>query len=53
MGSGEKFRVRWISESYVSLGLFIGKNMEHEWSIAITLLKLDIYIGIGKGYDER
>ena len=52
MGSGEKFRLKWISESYVSLGLFIGRRCEHEWSIHIDLIKVSIYIGIGKGYEE-
>ena len=52
MGSGNKFRIRWNSESYVALGIFIGYKSEHAISINIDLIKISIYIGIGKGYDE-
>jgi hypothetical protein len=52
MGSGEKFRINWFESNYINLGIFIGHNCEHEWSIKIDLIKFGIYIGIGKGYDE-
>lgn len=52
MGAGDKLRFEYIGDSYVSLGIFIGKNCEHAWSIAIDLIKFKIYIGIGKGYHE-
>lgn len=53
MGSGKKLRFKYFSESYISLGIFIGHNTEHTWSINIDLIKFGIYIGIGKGYDQR
>lgn len=53
MGAGDKFRIDWFRESYISLGIFIGHNTEHTWSIKIDLIKFGIYIGIGKGYHER
>lgn len=52
MGSGEKFRVTWLDSRMVSLGIFIGRKCEHEWSINIDLIKVSIYIGFGKGYEE-
>jgi hypothetical protein len=52
MGAGDKFRIEYIGHSYISLGIFIGRNCEHEWSISIDLIKIKIYIGIGKGYHE-
>ncbi len=52
MGSGKKFRVTWLGSNFVSLGLFVGKRCEHEWSIHIDLIKIQFYIGFGKGYEE-
>ena len=53
MGSGEKFRIDWLHPNVVSIGFAVIRNGEHEWSISIDLIKVGIYIGIGKGYDER
>jgi hypothetical protein len=53
MGSGEKFRIDWLHPNVVSIGFGVIRNGEHEWSINIDLIKVGIYIGIGKGYDER
>lgn len=52
MGSGKKFRVKWIEAGTVSLGICGGRRCEHEWSFFIDLIKVEIYIGIGKGYEE-
>jgi hypothetical protein len=52
MGSGDKLRFKWFESNYVSLGIFIGRRCEHEWSINIDLIKFGIYIGFGKGYEE-
>lgn len=52
MGSGKKFRVSWMPKGIVSVGMSIGAMCEHEWSIHIELIKVRIYIGFGKGYEE-
>lgn len=52
MGSGSKFRLNWLGSNFVSLGIFVGRRCEHEWSIKIDLVKFGIYIGFGKGYEE-
>lgn len=52
MGSGKKFRIDWQHPKFVSLGISIGRMSEHEWSIHIDLIKITIYIGFGKGYEE-
>lgn len=51
MGSGSKFRIEWL-ERVVSLGITVGRMCEHEWSIHVCLIKIQFYIGIGKGYEE-
>lgn len=50
MGAGEKFRIELI-EGF-GLGFYIGR-FPHQLSISITLIKVNIYFGFGKGYDER
>jgi hypothetical protein len=50
MGSGDKFTVS-ISEG-VGFGIFFN-TFPHQLSIHITLIKINIYMGFGKGYDER
>ena len=52
MGSGKRFRVDWLHPKVVSLGISVIHKGEHEWSINIDLIKVGIYIGFGKGYDE-
>jgi hypothetical protein len=52
MGSGNKFRVSWMSNQFMRLGVSVGRMSEHEWSIHVDLIKFSIYIGIGKGYEE-
>jgi hypothetical protein len=51
MGSGEKFQIDWWTKGSIGLGIWIS-NFPHELSIQITLLKVSIYMGFGKGYDE-
>lgn len=51
MGSGDKFRTNWHKD-YWSIGLTVIPNGEHTLSIHIELIVFNIYIGIGKGYDE-
>lgn len=52
MGSGEKFKCEWLGGHHgVGLGIWID-TFPHQLSINITLIKLRIYIGFGKGYDE-
>lgn len=53
MGSGDKLRLSWMSSNVIALGFGIIRNGEHELSIHIDLIKVQIYIGFGKGYDER
>lgn len=50
MGSGPKFSVDF--HKYFSLGLSVAR-WPHDWSITLSLVCVTIYIGIGKGYDER
>jgi hypothetical protein len=52
MGSGEKFRVRWESFPIYSIGATLAFRSEHEVSIRFNFIKLSVYIGIGKGYEE-
>ena len=52
MGSGEKFRISWLPSNMIALGISGGRMMEHEWSFHIELIKIRIYIGFGKGYEE-
>lgn len=52
MGSGKRFRVTWMDSRVISLGVSVIRNGEHELSIHIDLVKIGIYIGFGKGYDE-
>ena len=52
MGSGKKFRIEWFLPKIVSFGIGVMHKGEHELSINIDLIKVRIYIGIGKGYDE-
>lgn len=52
MGSGEKFRVRWESFPIYSIGATLAFRGEHEVSIRFNFIKLSVYIGIGKGYEE-
>jgi hypothetical protein len=50
MGSGDKFSIGW------NRGFGIGFHVDkfpHQLSINIQLIKISIYIGFGKGYDER
>lgn len=49
MGSGPKFSIDWCNG--VGLGFYIDR-WPHQLSINITLIKFNIYIGFGKGYDE-
>lgn len=52
MGSGKKFRVSWMDRRIVAFGISAMYKGEHEFSIHIDLIKINIYIGFGKGYDE-
>ena len=52
MGSGDKFRIELI-DSGIAYGFSITPNSEHKLSIRINIILISIYIGIGKGYDER
>ncbi len=52
MGSGEKFRVRWEPFPIYSIGATLAFRSEHEVSIRFNFIKLSVYIGIGKGYEE-
>lgn len=52
MGSGDKFRIAWMDSRIFALGVSVGRMCEHEWSIHIDLIKVSIYIGFGKGYEE-
>ena len=49
MGSGSKFSIDWIQG--FGLGLYVSR-FPHQLSINISLIKVGIYIGFGKGYDE-
>jgi len=52
MGSGKKFRIDWMPRNFVSIGMSIVYKGEHDLSIHFDLIKIQIYIGFGKGYDE-
>jgi hypothetical protein len=49
MGSGDKFSVS-VTDGF-GLGIYIDR-FPHSLSIQINLIKISIYIGFGKGYDE-
>lgn len=49
MGSGDKFSVSMIQG--FGLGVYITR-FPHQLSININLFVINIYIGLGKGYDE-
>lgn len=49
MGSGSKFRIGFVP--VVGLGFSINR-FPHTISINITLICFQLYLGIGKGYDE-
>ncbi len=55
MGSGKRFRITWCDGwgRTIGLGVWVAYKSEHTISISITLLVAHIYIGLGKGYDER
>lgn len=50
MGSGSKFSVSMIDG--IGIGFYVSK-FPHQLSININLIKWNIYLGFGKGYDER
>jgi hypothetical protein len=52
MGSGKKFRIQWESYPVYSIGASLAFRSEHEVSIQFNFIKLSIYIGLGKGYEE-
>ena len=52
MGSGKKFRITLAHPGHWGLGAFLGIRSEHEVSVHIELIKINIYIGFGKGYEE-
>lgn len=52
MGSGKRFRIDWLPPQVFSFGIGVVHKGEHELSIHIDLIKVGIYIGFGKGYDE-
>lgn len=52
MGSGKKFRVSWMHKRHWALGVTFCTRSEHEVSIHIELIKVRVYIGFGKGYEE-
>jgi hypothetical protein len=49
MGSGPRFSIGIIDG--VGLGIYMSR-FPHSFSINITLITINIYIGFGKGYDE-
>lgn len=49
MGSGDKFSIHWMQG--IGFGFHIDR-FPHQVSININLIKVSIYIGFGKGYDE-
>lgn len=49
MGSPNKFSISWMKG--IGLGIHID-DFPHEISINIWLIKVHVYIGFGKGYDE-
>jgi hypothetical protein len=50
MGSGDKFSIEWMKEGF-GLGVYFSQ-FPHTVSVNITLIKLRIYLGFGRGYDE-
>jgi len=52
MGSGKKFRVSWETFPVWAVGVSLAFRSEHEISIHIELVKVRIYIGFGRGYEE-
>ena len=52
MGSGKRFRVIWENSASWGLGASVELNSEHRVSIGLYFLKLYIYIGFGKGYED-
>jgi hypothetical protein len=52
MGSGDKFRFGWMPKHMFSFGVAVCHMSEHEWSIHIDLIFWQVYIGVGKGYEE-
>jgi len=51
MGSGPRFSISWMEEQWC-IGIAFVPGMPHRLSFYINLIKLQIYIGFGKGYDE-
>jgi len=50
MGSGPRFVCDLMEEGF-GLGIYFGR-FPHAFCMTITLIKVRIYIGFGKGYDE-
>lgn len=50
MGSGPRFKCSMM-EGF-GLGIYVMLGFPHALSININLIKINIYIGFGKGYDE-
>ena len=50
MGSGSRFKISFIEDGF-GFGIYASK-FPHVVSININLIKINIYIGFGKGYDE-
>lgn len=51
MGSGEKFYFYWLKGLSFGFGVYVNP-FPHRVSITITVGKLGVYMGFGKGYDE-
>ncbi len=52
MGSGKRFRVKWEQYPSYAIGASLTFNSEHKVSIHLNFVKICVYIGFGKGYDE-
>ena len=52
MGSGKRFRVTWETYPVWGFGVSLALKSEHQVSVSICLLKLYIYVGFGKSYEE-
>ena len=52
MGSEKRLRIGWMNYPVIAIGLSAALRSEHEVSIHIDLIKVRIYIGFGKGYEE-
>lgn len=50
MGSGSKFSIK--PTGCIALGIYFSR-FPHSLSININLICYSIYMGFGKGYDER